>query len=75
MATRRYKISPGEPQNDVVEQAGGATNSDTIELTIDIADDEINLNGTETRKISKEEALDGIAKIRNHIIQNDWPPV
>lgn len=75
MATRRYKISPGENQNDVVDEAGAATNSDTIELTIDFDSGEVNLNGTATRKVSKEEVLDGLEKIKNHIIQNDYPPV
>lgn len=78
MATRRYKVSVGEGPFSVTEEAGAAVDSDTVELTIECATTAVNnagSGGAGTRAISKEEALDCIEKIKNHIIKNQWPPV
>jgi len=73
MATRRYKISPGEHEFDIVEEAGAATNSDTVELTVDLANTIVNIAGG-TRTISKQEVLDAIEAFENHILKSNWPP-
>lgn len=73
MATRRYKISPGENEFDIVEEAGAATNSDTVELTVDLASTIVN-TATGTRTISKEEVLLAIEKFEAWIIKGNWPP-
>ena len=73
MATRRYKLSAGEGEFSVVEEVGAATNSDTVELTVDLASTAVNITGG-TRTISKAEVLDCIEKIKNHIVKSNWPP-
>lgn len=73
MATRRYKISPGENEFDIVEEAGAATNSDTVELTVDLASTIVN-TATGARTISKEEVLLAIEKFEAWIIKGNWPP-
>lgn len=74
MATRRFKISIGEKEEDVVEEAGAAVNSDTVELTVECATTAVNDGGT-TRAPLKNEVLDAIDKLKNHIIKAAWPPV
>lgn len=73
MATRRYKISVGEGEFSVVEEAGAAVNSDTVELTVELANTAVNKEGG-TRTINKQEVLDCLEKIKNHIIKGNWPP-
>jgi len=73
MATRRYKISAGEGEFSVTEEVGAATNSDTVELTVDLATTAVN-DGASTRAINKMEVLDAIEKIKNHIIKGNWTP-
>ena len=72
MATRRYKVSPGDTY--VTEDVGAATDAETVELTIDLATTEINGLATATRGISKAEALECVEKIRQHILSDVWPP-
>lgn len=73
MATRRYKINPGESEFQVTEEAGGAVNSDAVELTVELATTAVNFNGT-TRAIEKQEVLEALEKVKNHIVKNNWPP-
>lgn len=73
MATRRYKIEVGEAPHQVVEEIGGAVNSDTIELTVDIANTRVNA-ASGTRTVTKEEVLNGLEKIKMHITKSNWPP-
>ena len=73
MATRRYKINPGESENQVVSEVGAAVNSDAVELTVELATTAVNADGT-TRGILKREVLDAIEKIKGFIITNQWPP-
>lgn len=73
MATRRYKISVGEGEFSITEEAGAAVNSDTVELTVELATTAVNDGGT-TRGILKSEVLDCLEKIENHIIKSNWPP-
>lgn len=73
MATRRYKINPGEGEFSIVEEVGAAVNSDLVELTVELATTGVNDKGT-TRTISKAEVLEALEKIENHIIKGNWPP-
>lgn len=73
MATRRYKIGPGEGEFSVVEEAGAAVNSDPVELTVELATTAVN-EGASTRGILKQEVLEALEKFRNHIIKSNWPP-
>jgi hypothetical protein len=73
MATRRYKVSVGEGEFAITEEAGAAVNSDTVELTVELATTAVNTQAT-TRGILKNEVLDCLEKIKNHIIKGNWPP-
>ncbi|MDZ4662943.1 MAG: hypothetical protein SGJ18_15125 [Pseudomonadota bacterium] len=74
MATRRYKLSVGESEFQVTEEAGAAVNSDTVELTVECATTAIN-EGASTRQPHRSEVLDALNHIKNHIIKSNWPPV
>lgn len=74
MATRRYKLSPGETERNVTEEVGAATNSDTVELTVDLAATAVNIDGSTARTINKREVLEALEHIKNHIIKSNWPP-
>ena len=73
MATRRYKLSVGEGEFSVVEEAGAAVNSDIVELTVELASTAVNA-ASGTRQVLKSEVLDCIEKIKNHIVKGNWPP-
>ncbi len=73
MATRRYKINPGETEFEIVEEVGAATNSDAVELTVDLATTAVNADGS-TRAITKQEVLMAIEMLENHIVKGNWPP-
>lgn len=73
MATRRYKTSVGDSDGDVVEEVGAATNSDTIELTVDLATTQV-VEGAGARAVTRAEVLAGLDRIRNKIIGGNWPP-
>lgn len=63
MATRRYGLSRGENEFDVLEGAGAATASDNIELTVDLA-----------TSLDKIDVLLALEKLMNHITKGNWPP-
>jgi hypothetical protein len=73
MATRRYKLSPGQTEFQVIEEAGIATVSNVVELTIDLgaAITDGNAPGA-TRFIKKEEALMALEMFENWILTHDW---
>lgn len=73
MATRRYKINPGEGEFAITEEVGGAVNSDAVELTVELATTAVN-EGAGTRGILKQEVLEALDKIKNHILKGNWPP-
>lgn len=73
MATRRYKLSVGETHQDVVDEVGAAVNSDTVEVTIELAAS-VYKTGGGTRTISKDEAIMAIEQIADYIAKSDWPP-
>lgn len=68
MATRRYKISPGQTEFQIVEEVGAATNSNVIELTVDLAN--LVYNGATARKVKKSEVLLALEMLENHILKN-----
>ena len=68
MATRRYKTSPGQSAYQVVSEVGAATNSNVVELTIDLGA----LIGGDT--ITRDQVLQEIEKIKDHIMRGVWPP-
>lgn len=71
MATRRYKISPGA--TTVTEEAGAAVDSDVVELTVELANTGVN-DGSGTRTVNKHEVLLALERIKDHIVESDWPP-
>ena len=73
MATRRYKTSVGDVYNEITEEVGAATNSDSIELTVDLATAEVNAGGS-TRAVSKEEVLAALDRFKTYIAEKDWLP-
>ena len=73
MATRRYKLSVGEGEFSVVEEAGAAVNSDLVELTVELATTGVN-TASGTRTIEKHEVLEILKKIEAHIVKGNWPP-
>lgn len=73
MATRIYKLNPGETEFKVEEGVGSATASKAIELTVDLATTVVNEDGS-TRAVTKEETLLALDMFRNHILKSNWPP-
>ncbi len=73
MATRIFGISVGQGEFEVTEDVGSAVSADTVELTVELATSAVNANGT-TRGITKQEVLDCLEKLENHIIKSNWPP-
>lgn len=73
MATRRYKLSIGEGEFQVTEEVGSAVNSDTVEVTVELATTAVNKVGG-TRGALKDEVLECLDAIKNHIIKGNWPP-
>jgi len=73
MATRLYGISVGEGEFSVTEGVGSAVAADTVEITVELAATAVN-TATGQRTIEKQEVLDALDKIKNHIIKGNWPP-
>lgn len=71
MATRRYKLNPGETEFSVTEEVGAATNSKAIELTVDLA---TNLISGASRAVTKSEVLLALDMLKNHITKSNWLP-
>ena len=74
MATRRYKLSPGKTEFNIVEEVGAATNSDTVELTVDLASTIVTDPSGSTRTISKQEVVLILEMFINWIEKGNWPP-
>lgn len=73
MATRRYKITPGETEFLITEEVGAATNSDTIELTVDLAATAVP-TASGTRSVTKAEVLQALDMFKNWILKGNWLP-
>ena len=63
MATRRYGLSRGETEYQVLESVGAATVSDSLEMTVDLA-----------ANFSRAEVLQALRMIENWILTKNWPP-
>lgn len=70
MATRRYKLSVGKTEFQIVEEAGAAVVSDTVELTVDLGADVTDAFRGGLRKITKTEVLTILDMMINHIEKN-----
>lgn len=77
MATRRYKINPGEFNvngSQITEEVGAATNSKGIELTVDLSTS-YKFNGAGTAiALSKEDILLALEELKMYITNRQWPP-
>ena len=77
MATRRYKVNADEmaANGQVTEEVGAATNSKFIELTVDLdATAVYNRDGSTRRSLTRDEVLEGLEQIKQHILKGNWPP-
>lgn len=76
MATRRYKINPGETNVNaqITEEVGAATNSKNIELTVDLAASYVYGPTGVLRAVTKQEVLDALDQLKEHITHRPWPP-
>lgn len=63
MATRRYGLSRGETEFQVLEGVGAAVASDDIEVTIDLS-----------KNLDKNDVLIKLEEISNYILKGNWPP-
>ena len=63
MATRRYGLSRGEQVQNITEAVGAATAADSMEFTFDLA-----------VGLTKEDVVLGLEKIKQHIINDQFPP-
>lgn len=70
MATRRYSFTPNSPPYGVVEAVGAATVTGPIEVTIDLA----SVMQGSTKALTRQDALDGLEKIKEQIVHGNWPP-
>jgi hypothetical protein len=68
MATRRYSLSAGNTQKDVIEAVGAAVVSGGVELTIDFGAASLSTQEGKTR------ALLLIEQIQYYIMARGWPP-
>jgi hypothetical protein len=76
MATRLYGISVGQTEFQVTEAVGSATVSNNIELTVDLGTaivTDSNAPGG-IRAVKKEEVVQALEMIINHLITNNFPP-
>lgn len=70
MATRLYGVSVGEGEFSVTEGAGSAVAADTVEVTVELSATAIG----GARAVTKQEVLEALEKIKNHIIKGNWTP-
>lgn len=73
MATSRISTYIGDQDPAVTVSVGVATVQGNVELTIDFAA-VVNADGT-TRKMTREECLEGIERIKRYLIQHAFPIV
>jgi hypothetical protein len=63
MATRRYSIGRNGTLTSITEAVGAAVETESIELTIDLA-----------ANLSRHDVLLGLEYIKQHLVQSNWPP-
>lgn len=69
MATRRFSINPGDSLEAVVEAAGAATATKSIELTIDQATTIVTDQGT-TRAVKRGEIQSALVILEQAILKS-----
>ena len=74
MATRRLSIGPNERVEDVVEAAGIATVTKSIEITFDCAATIVNTTSG-TRIMTRDELLHAMIVLEDYIQKMNFPPV
>ncbi len=62
MATRLYTLDRSDTEFQVTETVGAAT-TESVEVTIDLADN-----------LTKAEIFEKLDMIKNHILKSVWPP-
>jgi hypothetical protein len=73
MATRRYSIGPNSTVESLVEAAGAAVVTAPIELTVDLGN--VKATGNPSQIVTRDEVLQALKRIEDHIGKNIWPPV
>lgn len=63
MATRRYGLSKGETEFQVLEEVGAAVVNNSMEFTFDLA-----------ANLTREDVLKAIEMFENHILKYNFPP-
>lgn len=69
MATRKYGISPGEEEFGGVTEGAGSAVTDYVEITVERTTTAVNA-ASGTRAINKQEVLEAIDKLKNHIMKD-----
>lgn len=70
MATRLYSYIPNEPAYAVAEAVGSATVTGPIEITVDLG----NVMVGSTVPLKRQDVIEGLLKIVEHIEHGNWPP-
>lgn len=70
MATRRYSYTPNQAAYAIVEAVGSATVTGPMELTIDLG----NVMVGSTAPLKRQDVIEGLLKIVEHIEHGNWPP-
>jgi hypothetical protein len=71
MASQYFGLDVGDGEFSIQEDS--STNSTVVELVVNLATTTVNESGS-TRAITKQEVLDCLEKLENHIIKSNWPP-
>jgi hypothetical protein len=70
MATHLYSYTPNQAAYSIVEAVGSATLTGPIELTVDLG----NVMVGSTVALRRQEVLEGLQKLIEHIERGNWPP-
>ena len=62
MATQRYTITLGQRAQDVVQSAGGAIGTDTMQLNVDLTN------------MKRGDAIILLQQLEERILEAPWPP-
>lgn len=73
MATRRYSVGPNERVEDIVEAAGAAVVTKSIELTVD-HQTAVKGTGDPRQTLNKEDVLRALYQFIDYINKGIWPP-
>lgn len=70
MATRLYSYVPNQAAYAITEAVGSATVTGPIELTVDLG----NVMVGSAAPLKRQEVLEGLQKLIEHIERGNWPP-